>query len=318
MRIFWFKLSSIPNRRSPRDRLATMPRYRLLPGIAGLVLLLQVAACGGPDHEELRGSLYFAAGNYLALLDLRDGSTSVVANLGDVDIRALSPQLDDRLLLTVYGSENSKETRHLVLYDLDTRQTLTLLNGHTGHYLPGTRTLVFDDGVRLYVTERVQGNWVKNEVVEHRYNQGVDVLPITATRFIYRVADGPLFVFDKAAGRSIELSGLASACRFERLLWFAEREQMLCQAPGDGQAFEYRFVALDGSAGESLPLPSKNDLRPLAYLADQDVLILTERWRSGLANRVKWGVWVYRFDTQDTYRLFDDQHLGTSVIYSPQ
>ena len=125
-----------------------MPRFRILRGFAGLFLLLQIAACGGPDHEELRGSLYFAAGNYLALLDLRDGSTSVVANLGDAEIRSLSPQLEDRLLLTVYGSENARETRHLVLYDLDTRQTLTLLNGHIGHYLPGTKTLIFDDGVR--------------------------------------------------------------------------------------------------------------------------------------------------------------------------
>jgi hypothetical protein len=293
-----------------------MPRYRFLPGLAGLVLMLQLAACSGPGHEELRGSLYFAAGNYLALLDLRDGSTSVVANLGDADIRSLSPQLEDRLLLTVYGSENNRETRHLVLYDLDTRQTLTLLNGYVGHYLPGTKTLVFDDGVRTYVTERVRGNWEKTEVVEHRYNQRVDVVPISSTRFIYRVADGPLYVYDRTAGRSIELSGLDSTCRFDRSLWFADREQMLCQLRRDGEAREYAFVGLDGANLESVPLPSSQDLKPLALLPDQGVMILSERWRGGLADRVKWGVWVYRFNTQEVYRLLDDQYLGDHVLYT--
>jgi hypothetical protein len=290
-------------------------RQKLL-GLAGLVLLLQVAACNGPDHGELRGSLYFAAGNYLAQLDLRDGSTSVVANLGDADIRSLSPQLEDCLLLTVYGNENSRETRHLVLYDLESRQTLTLLNGHIGYYLPGTKTLVFDDGVRLYVTERIQGDWEKTEVLEHRYNQGVDIVPIAATRFIYRVADGPLYLYDKTAGRSIELSGLTSTCRFERALWSAEREQVLCQLQGEGEPLRYAFVGLDGTVDEAVSLPSSRDLRPLVFVPDQDVLILTERWRGGLADRVRWGVWGYRFDSGETYRLLDDQHLGEHVLYT--
>jgi hypothetical protein len=294
-----------------------MPGHRFLPRIAVFVLLLHAAACSQPEHEELRGSLYFVTGKYLASLDLRDGSTSVVANLGDVDIRSLSPQLEDRILLSVHGGETDKETRHLVLYDIETRQTLTLLNGRNGHYLPGTKTLVYDDGVRIYLTERIRGSWEKTEVARHRYNQGIDILPVSSSRFIYRVGDGPLFVYDKTAARSIELGGLASACRFERLLWFADREQMLCQVPGDGQVFEYRFVALDGSLGEALPLPAENDLKPLVLLPDQDVLILTERWRSGLANRVRWGVWAYDLATQEAYRLFDDQHLGEYVLYSP-
>lgn len=286
---------------------------------AGLILLLQASACTQSDHEELRGSLYFAAGNYLALLDLRDGSTSVAAHFGDAEIRALSPQLDERLLLTVYGSENGRDTRHLVLYDLDTRQALTLLNGHIGHYLPGTKTLVFDDGTRIFVTERLQGSWVKTEVVKHRYNQGVDILPISALRFIYRVADGPLFLYDKTAGRSIELTGLQSECRTDRMLWFTARERMLCQLASGGQTFEYAFVGLDGTVDERLPLPlpRKHDLRPLALLPDQGVLILSERWRPRLTDRVNWSVWVYRFDTGQAYRLLDDQHLGEYVLYVP-
>ena len=202
-------------------------------------------------------------------------------------------------------------------YDIATRQTLTLLNGRNGHYLPGTKTLVYDDGVRINVTERIRGSWEKTEVVEHRYNENVDIVPLSATRFIYRVGDGPLYVFDKKAGRSIELAGLGSQCRFDRALWFPEREQMLCQVPGDGQSLTYRFVGLDGSPGEALPLPAANDLKPLVHLPDQAALVLTERWRTRFADRVQWAVWVYRFDTQETYRLFDDQYVGDYALYTP-
>jgi hypothetical protein len=294
-----------------------MPDLHSIFKLAALALLLQLAGCAESDRAELRGSLYFAAGNYLAQLDLRDGSTSVVANLGDAEIRSLSPQRDDRLLLTVFGSENNKETRHLVLFDLATRQTLTLLNGRNGHYLPGTQTLVYDDGVRIFVTERVRGSWEKKLVAEHRYNEGVDIMPLSATRFVYQVGDGPFLVYDKTAHRSIELTGLQAVCRFDRAFWFAPREQMLCQVRRAESSFEYAFVGLDGTVQASLPLPAAHDLRPMAYLPDQDVLILTERWRSRLADRVRWGVWVYRFDTQEAYRLLDDQYLGDSVLYTP-
>ena len=294
-----------------------MPHLHSILRLAALALLLQLSGCADPGQAELRGSLYFAAGNYLAQLDLRDGSTTVVANLGDVEIRSLSPQQEDRLLLTVVGSENNKETRHLVLFDPATRQTLTLLNGHSGHYLPGTQTLVYDDGARIFVTERVRGSWQKTLVAEHRYNEGVDIMPLSATRFIYRSGDGPLLLYDKTAQRSIELAGLQAVCRFDRALWFAARERMLCQVRPAGGSLEYALVGLDGTVHESLPLPATLDLRPLAFLPDQDVLILTERWRSRLAGRVRWGVWVYRFDTEEAYRLLDDQHLGNSVLYMP-
>lgn len=280
------------------------------------MLTMVVSGCSGPDHEELRGALYFAAGNYLALLDLRDGSTSVVANLGDADIRSLGPQLEDRLLLTVYGSENGRDTKHLVLFDLESRQTLTLLNGHIGFYLPGTSTLVYDDGVGIHVTERVRGEWEKTAVVEHRYNQRVEIVPVTAERFIYRVADGPLYLYDKLAGRSIELGALEETCRFDRARWSAEREQVLCQLRREGELLQYAFVGLDGVVGEGVPLPPSHDLRPLVFLPDQQALVLTERWRGGLANRVRWGVWVYRFDTREAYRLLDDQYLGEYVSYA--
>ena len=111
------------------------------------VLLVGLAACQPQQQQqqqqpqqppEMRGSLYFATGNYLAEMDLRDGSTSVVANLGDAEIQEISPQLTERLLLTVFGKVNQQDAHRLVLYDIASRQTLELLTGRHGRYLPGT------------------------------------------------------------------------------------------------------------------------------------------------------------------------------------
>ena len=279
--------------------------------------MVLVAACTEADRDELRGGLYFVSGNYLAMLDLRDGSTSVVSNLGDVNIQSLSPQLGARLLLNVLDSEEHQDRRLLVLYDIASRQTHTLLSGRNGHYLPGTRTLVYDDGTDIVLTEKIRGTWQRTSVAKHRYNERIAVMPISATRFIYRIGDGPWVVYDKTADRSIELTALESVCRMDRALWFADREQMLCQVGGDGGQFAYSFVGLDGAVAEQLPLPPAHDLRPLVFVPDQQVLLLTERWQGRLASRAKWGVWAYRFETKEAYRLFDDQYLGDSVYYVP-
>lgn len=283
--------------------------------VATAAMLL--AACAPDDQAELRGSLFFASGNYLALLDLRDGSTAVEANLGDVQIHSISPHEDNRILVSLVSSENDFDTRRLALYDIETRQTLTLLSGRAGHYLPGTRALVYDDGIRIKVTERVQGSWRTTDVVKHRFNEPVEILPLGPSRFIYRVADRLPQLFDYGASRNRALAEFAARCRLDRALWFAERERMLCGTRDDEGAYEYAFVGLDGNIGELLPLPASRDLRPLVYLRDQDVLILTERWQGGLGNRWKWAVWVYRFDTGAAYRLLEDQFLGESVIYVP-
>ena len=139
--------------------------------VAWYVFLLgQVAACQPEKHEELRGSLYFGAGKYLARLDLRHGSVDVETNLGDVEIRQISQQKDGRLLLTVFGSVNQQDRHSLVLYDPGTRQTLTIVYGRNGHYLPGSDVLVYDDGVSLIVAERDGRDWQKTDVLRHRYN----------------------------------------------------------------------------------------------------------------------------------------------------
>lgn len=284
----------------------------VLAGLLGLV-----SACGPADRPEMRGGLYFAAGQYLAMLDLRDGSTSVVANLGDVEIQEINPQNDERLLLTVFGNVNQQDTHRLVLYDIASRQTLTLLNGREGGYLPGTRILVYDDGLRIVVAEKISGVWEKHEVMQHRFNSPLRIMPITASRFLYAEQQAPIHVYDNGSKRSIELTRLSELCSLDGSLWMPEREHLLCRRTRDDGVYEYQFVGLDGTVHESLPLPGSQAFRPVAWLPDQDALVLTERWSSWLSGKQKSAIWIYRFDDGDLYRLIDDQYLGSSVVYEP-
>ena len=293
------------------------PTRRRLALVAAFVLLLgQIPACQPEPQEELRGSLYFASGQYLAQLDLRDGSTSIVTNLGDVEIRAISPQRDSRLLLTVTGSTNQRDTQELVLYDIATRQALTLLNGRHGHYLPDSDVLVYDDGTRIYVAERSDGEWEKTLVQEHAYKAALTIAPISATRFLFAVAGGPVNLFDLESKRSVELPALGSQCRLDASLWSQQREQLLCRVRRDDGSQTYVFATLEGVVQSTLALPAARSLQPVAFLPDQDAVVFTERWRSAISGRERHAVWIYRFDSGALYRLIDNQHLGRTVVYA--
>ncbi len=283
---------------------------------AGLIALLLLAACGGQDEPELRGGLYFASGNYLAQLDLRDGSTSVVTNLGDAEIREISPQSAERLLLTVFGNVNQQDTHRLVLYDIETRQTLTLLNGRYGRYLPDSQVLVYDDGTRILVAEKILGTWEKTEVATHRFNAPLRILPISATRFLYALAGEPIHAYDNVSKRSIRLDRLTALCDLDHALWMPERDALLCRSAGADDQYTYPLVDLDGTVQATLPLPASRSLQPLAALPDQGVLVLAEQWRGRMSGRRRSAVWIYRFADEHLYRLLDDQHLGRWVVYT--
>lgn len=283
-----------------------------------LLALGQVAACQSQEQEELRGSLYFGAGEYLAELDLRRGSVNIETSLGDVEIREISAQQDKRLLLTVFGNVDREDRHSLVLYDLDTRQSLAIAYGRNGHYLPGTGILVYDDGIRLILAEREDENWQKTEVLRHPYNATLQVMPVSATRFLYEIAGQSVHVYDIVSRRAIELDALSQRCRLGASLWDPQRERLLCRRRLDDGRFDYVMVSLDGAVAEALPLPGSRLLQPVAFLPDQDALVFTERWKSGFSDRHKYAVWIYRLDDGEFYRLVENQHLGRSVVYRPR
>ena len=287
--------------------------------VAALLLVLgQVTACQPETHEELRGSLYFGAGQYLAELELHNGNVKIETNLGDVDIKAISPQDDERLLVTVFGSINQQEKHRLVLYDLGTRQTLTIALGRNGHYLPGTRVLVYDDGASLIVAERTDNGWQKTEVVRHAYNAPLVIAPLSATRFLYTIGERAIHVYDTVSRRAIELDALSQVCRLDTSLWDRQREQLLCRRHLDDGRYEYIMAGLDGAVVATLGLPDSRMLQPLAFLPDQEALILTELWRSKFSDRQNHAVWVFRSDTGELYRLLENQYLGRTVVYKPR
>lgn len=295
----------------------TINLRRFLRPACLLLALGQISACQPEHHEELRGSLFFGAGQYLAELQLYNGDINIETNLGDVEIKAISAQMDERLLVTVFGSVNQQDRHSLVLYDLDTRQTLTIALGRNGHYLPGTRVLVYDDGVSLVVAERDNEGWHKTEVVRHAYNAPLIVAPLSATRFLYVIGEQAIHLYDTVSRRAVELSVLSQICRLDASLWDPQREQLLCRRHHDDGRYEYIMVGLDGAVTAALALPDSRILQPLAFLPDQDALVLQERWRRKFSDRQNYAVWVFRFDTGDFYRLLDNQHLGRSVVYRP-
>ena len=280
-----------------------------------MAFALQLAACQPSEQPEMRGSLYFGAGNYLAELDLRDGSTSVVANLGDVDIQEMSSQLDERLLLSVLGSVNQQELHRLVLFDIESRQTLPLVTGRHGRYLPGTRVLVYDDGTKIVMTERLEGGWESKEILQHRYNAQVRILPISATRFLYAEVGSAIQLYDKTTGESTRLDVLGEHCDLDYTIWLPRHEKLLCRSQVDDDTFTYPLVSLDGSVSEQLNLPGSQSFRPLVWLPDQDAVVLSEQWYRALSDRERSAVWVYRFEDGSAFRLVGDQYVGNWVVY---
>ena len=99
-----------------------MRRYRTFPTRLILLLLAFLAACESAAPPEIPGTLYFGSGNYLALLALRNGSTDIVASIGDAEIQEISPKDGRRVLLNVFGPVNQRDSHRLVLFDLETRQ----------------------------------------------------------------------------------------------------------------------------------------------------------------------------------------------------
>lgn len=291
-------------------------RLRCLEGAFALLVLGQLVACQPEKQEELRGSLYFGTGDYLAELELRSGSVNIETSLGDVEIQWISPQKDKRLLVTVFGSVNQQDRHSLVLYDLDTRQDLTIAYGRHGHYLPGAEVLVYDDGVSLIVAERDSEGWQKTEVLRHAYNATLQVMPVSATRFLYAVGKQVIHVYDIVSSRGIALTEMSELCRLDASLWDSQREQLLCRRRRDDGNYEYLLVGLDGTVSATIGLPETRRLQPIAFLHDQDALVLTEQWRGRLSDRQNHAVWIYRLDNGALYRLLDNQYLGRSVVYA--
>jgi len=290
--------------------------------VAASLLLMLLAGCEQPSHPELRGHLYFGSGQYLGRLDLRDGSASVEANLGDVSIRGVSAYGDENLLLTVFGIVNHQESYRLMQYEIATGQTGILFSGRKGLYLGGPEMLVYDDRLRLRAKVHSESGRVDVELAQHEFGDRVHLVPVSDSQFLYSIGGtegGWIFAHDAIAQTTIKLEKLSAVCSLDGAIWIDASRQLLCRiTTSSGQFQSYSFFGLDGTPRGRLSLPERGSFRAIAYLQDQGSLVLTQSWRSLIGNRGKTAIWIYNLGSNEYYRLVKDQYLGETVVYKSQ
>ena len=279
-----------------------------------LLGLTLVSGCDSGDDREYWGHLYFGAGSYLGQLDLRDGSVSVLANLGDTEIEEVGAFGDEQLLLSVFGPVNRKDTFRLMYYELASSGRATLIHGRHGRYLPLPEALIYDDGAHLNV--RLYGDSAMEElpVVQHRFGARARILPVSDTGFLYSIdPDSAISSFDVESKERTSLGALSARCGLDGAIWIADRAAVLCKQKGD--VSNYALIGLNGTVERVLEIEDAGRFRALAYLADQDALVLTERWQTLVSGSERQAVWIYDLKNDGMLRLAENQHLGSSVVY---
>jgi len=295
-----------------------MRRFRLIAIAAILALCGVLGACEPAAPPEISGNLYFGSGSYLARMALRNGSTEIVASIGNAEIQGISPKDGSRILLNVFGPVNQEDSHRLVLFDLETRQQFTLFEGRFGRYLVDGKILVYDDGAHIRATRKSADSWEKVEIARHPFNAAIRIVPVSATAFLYSIGpepDAPLYLFDTAQGESVELEMLAGACTLDGAIWVQARSELLCRSNAAGA---YALVRLDGAVSNTLQLPPDKTFRALAYMPDRDAVVFNESWRAWMSRRQKWAVWVYDIGDATAHRILEHQYLGQTVIYQPE
>jgi len=286
-----------------------------------LVFFGLIASCDVSEEQALRGHLYFAAGSYVGEFDLSDGSSAPVASLGDVTIDHIRAYEDNDLLLTLRDFVNERETSRILRYDPRENASFPLFPGLMAEFLPGPRVVIYDDGASLLATHRTKAFRDEAVIDAHGYNSKPSVVVISDTEILFNsVVNDQVLIqrYDVEHDRSYPLQDLSKICRLNGAISIAGSGKILCKAVfNSGEKARYGFVSLSGTAAIAIPLPDDKNFRALAYLPDQDVIILSESSNSWGGGQQKYAVWVYDMSSSTAYRLAKDQYLGQSVVYRP-
>ena len=289
--------------------------------VASLVLLGIISSCDSADHHAAHGRLYFAAGNYIGQFDLSDGSSSPVANLGDVTIDHLSAFAGGDLLLTLRVFSNGRETSRILRFNPRREVSFSMFPGLAAEYLPGSNAVIYDDGSRLLATRREHSYHDETLIDDHGYTSKPAVVVLSDSAILFdRVTDGDVMIhrYNVADNASQELQQLSEICDLKGAIWIAATDQLLCKTLGASpRESSYVLVSLDGAIEKTLPLPDDKVFRALAYLPDQKLVVLTERSNSWGGGQPRNAVWVYDMSTNESYVIAKDQYLGNSVVYRP-
>ena len=291
------------------------------PGVLRVLLVILVAPCGAcesPDRPGPGGYLYFGSGNYLGKFNLYDGSSHIVAYLGDLSATAVQPYNDGDLLLTVRRVVNQQDTRMIGRFETAQNHYKTLFIGDAAVYLPDRDITVYDDGFSIQTTRVEDRERIITMVLSHGHHERATMLTISDKEILIQIgsgSDSKGFHYDAAAETLTALKEFPRHCDLEGALWVDDLQQVLCHQPGDPRANrEYRFVSPDGTPGPVIALPNENQFRPIAYLPGERLLVLTETWQGRWSSKNRYAVWIHELDSARNYRIAKDQYLGDHVV----
>lgn len=283
-----------------------------------LVLLPLLQSCERGEQLDLHGHLYFASGNYVGDLDLVKGTSVIVANRGAVTIHDISGFGNKRFLMAETAVVETREVPRISWVDIETGQAETLFSGVAARYLGAHSALVWDDGSRLHVTSRRRNSSVNAQITSHSLNQLSTIIDVSDNMVLFETGipeQRGIHSYDVGTRQLQPRETLSAVCKLEGSVWLADRGQLACQArtqSGDGT--EYLLTDLDGNVRGRLALPQNKQFLALAYAADQQVLILTEPWRTVLGGE-RFAVWAYDLITGQSHRILKNQYLGASAVY---
>lgn len=276
-------------------------------------LLAVITACDHAPRDDERGFLYFGSGRYLGKLDLSDGSSTIAANAGDVNIIEVSAGRGNTVLLGVTAPSGYLEVDRILRVDVTTGRRASLYSGKMARYLPGTNTVIYDDGHQLLAVGTVAGNPV---LLAHSQNAVTAIVVVSGDEVLFEVRDDKasrIYRYNARTGSQQELPVLAAVCELAAAVWIESVDRLACSARDTQQLL---LASIDGTDAKAMQLPNGKSFRPLAFAAGQNAIILSENWQSWLAGRPRVAIWMYYVDEQRSERLFKDQEIGRSVVYS--
>lgn len=283
--------------------------------LAVTIVVLLIAGCGGDPTPKYYGFLYFGAGEYLGKLSLRDGSSSIVRSVGEANIREVDGLHGRRVLLSIDALENNREVSRIIWVDVETFQDTSLFAGVAAVWLPDVHTYIYDDGSRLSAASTHRDFVTDNVIMDHRINDLAEMLVVSPTAVVFEVGQDErrqIWHYDAGFAELRELADLADTCSLRHSAWLASSSQIVCRSLSSGQ---YVTVGLDGKVADVLALPDEREFEVLEYVADQNILVLVEHWRTALFDRPRAAVWVHELDTGATVRIAKHQYLGRSTTY---
>ena len=303
---------------SPTGFSLTLMRKVLLT-LVFILLFPALVSCGSGEQNGYRGYLYYAKSHYLMRFSLRDGSLSVVTNLGDKTIHDVSNFLENRLLIAESASINRKEVRRISWVDVNTGQTAALYAGVLARYLEEPGFIVYDDGVSLFAVA-LSGESDNEAIFTHKMNQVSSMMVASSTIVLFETSEAGVSLirsYDVITGALQSLDRLSGVCSLDQAVWINDLQQLACKQRSDQtKNTGYILTNLGGDVSGSLSLPEGKSFDALTYISDQSALILAERWESVFAGEEKSAIWVYNTQSKESQRLVENQDLGSSVVYT--